>query len=103
MHTVLVNIHVKPEMIDGFKAATMENARNSIKEPGVVRFDVLQQADDPTRFILIEIYKSADDQLRHRETNHYKVWRDQVVDMMAEPRVGIKYLILFPGDSDLQK
>lgn len=96
MHIVLVHIHVKSEIVEEFKAATLENAANSIQEAGVLRFDVLQQGDDPTRFVLVEVYKTPDDQLRHRDTRHYQVWRDHVADMMAEPRQGIKYLNLTP-------
>jgi (4S)-4-hydroxy-5-phosphonooxypentane-2,3-dione isomerase len=98
MHIVLVSIHVKNESLEAFQAATLENATNSIQEQGVLRFDVLQQSEDPTRFILVEVYRTPDDQLRHRETRHYQVWRDTVTDMMAEPRVGVKYTNLFPAD-----
>ena len=100
MHLVLVHIQVKPENIEAFKLATLENARNSIQEDGVVRFDVLQQADSPARFVLFEIYKSPEDQLKHRDTQHYQVWRDTVTDWMAEPRIGIRYSNLFPKDED---
>ncbi len=100
MHIVLVNIHVKPEAIDAFKAASLENAKNSIREPGIVRFDILQQAEDPTRFILVEVYRKPEDQAKHRDTPHYQFWKDLVADMMAEPRVGVKYSNLFPADSD---
>jgi quinol monooxygenase YgiN len=96
MHTVLVHIHVKPEVVEEFKSATLENAQNSAQEAGVLRFDVLQQADDPNRFVLVEVYKTSEDQLRHRDTRHYQVWRDTVADMMAEPRQGIKYSSLLP-------
>ena len=99
MHIVLVHVHVKQENIEEFKLAILENARNSVQEAGVVRFDVLQQADAPDKFVLIEIYKSSEDQLRHRETRHYQVWRDTVVNWMAEPRVGIKYSSLFPEEN----
>jgi (4S)-4-hydroxy-5-phosphonooxypentane-2,3-dione isomerase len=98
MHIVLVHIHVKPEIVEEFKSATLENARHSIQEAGVVRFDVLQQSDSPAKFTLVEIYKTPDDQLKHRETQHYQIWRDTVTDWMAEPRVGIKYTNLFPDD-----
>jgi len=100
MHILLVHLQVKPENVEEFKLAMLENARNSIREAGVVRFDVLQQADAPARFVLIEIYKAPEDHAKHRETLHYQVWRDTVVDWMAEPRVGIKYSNLFPADSD---
>jgi (4S)-4-hydroxy-5-phosphonooxypentane-2,3-dione isomerase len=103
MHIVLVQVHVKPESIAAFKNATIENAQNSIKEAGVIRFDFLQQADDPGRFVLVEVYKTPQDQLLHRETRHYQTWRDTVADMMAEPRVGIKYSNLVPEDADWNK
>ncbi len=100
MHIVLVNIHVKADFIAKFKAATLENAKNSILEPGIVRFDFIQQAEDPTRFILVEVYRDAEDQLKHRDTRHYQTWRDTVTEWMAEPRVGVKYKNLFPEDKD---
>ena len=99
MHIVHVNIHVKPDQIEAFKAASRENARNSVKEPGVARFDVIQETDDPTRFILVEVYRSVDAVLRHKETSHYQVWRDAVADMMQEPRLGVKFNNIFPDDS----
>lgn len=98
MFTAVVYIHVKPEFVDAFIEASLENARNSVQEPGVVRFDVLQQQDDPTRFILYEIYKAPEDQLAHRETAHYARWRDTVADMMAEPRTVTRYDVLFPAE-----
>jgi len=103
MHIVLVHVHVKPEMVEAFKAATIENARNSINEEGVLRFDFLQQAEDATRFTLIEVYRGPEDQLRHRDTRHYITWRDTVADMMADPRVGIKYTNVFPGAEGWKK
>ncbi len=96
MLIVHVFVHVKPESLDAFIAATMENARNSVREPGVVRFDVVQQEDDPTRFLLIEIYRTPADPARHKETAHYAAWRDAVEPMMAEPRRSVKYRALFP-------
>ena len=96
MLIVHVFIHVAADSVDAFKAATLENARNSIKEPGIVRFDVIQQDDDPTQFVLLEIYRDADAPARHKETAHYAVWRDTVALMMAEPRRGVKYHALFP-------
>lgn len=95
MHIVHVFIHVKNEYLDGFIAATLENAANSINEPGILRFDFLQQADDPERFTLVEIYRSPEDQAAHRETAHYQKWRDYVAPMMAEPRIGIKQTPIF--------
>lgn len=91
MHIVHVHVHVSADQVEAFRVATLENARNSVQEPGVLRFDVLQQSDDPTRFLLIEIYKTPDDQLKHRDTPHYLKWRDAVAPMMAEPRNAVKY------------
>ena len=91
-----VFVRVKPESVDAFIAATLENARNSIREPGVARFDVVQQEDDSTRFLLIEIYRTPADPARHKETAHYAAWRDAVEPMMAEPRRSVKYRALFP-------
>jgi (4S)-4-hydroxy-5-phosphonooxypentane-2,3-dione isomerase len=99
MLVVLVHCHIKPEHIDAFQAASLENARNSVQEPGIVRFDVIQQDDDPTRFVLVEIYRSAEAPVQHKETQHYLNWRDTVADMFVESRVGVKYHNLFPGDS----
>ncbi|HNA87901.1 MAG TPA: antibiotic biosynthesis monooxygenase [Anaerolineales bacterium] len=98
MNIVFVHVHVKPEFVDAFKQATVENASNSVQEEGVARFDVVQQADDPTRFILVEVYKSVEASAAHKETAHYLKWRDTVADMMAEPRQGIKYSNIFPDD-----
>lgn len=91
MPIVHVHVHVKPEFVDAFKEASRENARHSVQEPGIAAFEVLQQTDDPTRFLLIEIYREADSQARHRETAHYAAWRDAVAEMMAEPRVPVRY------------
>jgi quinol monooxygenase YgiN len=96
MHIVHVHVHVKLESIEAFKQATIENAQGSVQEPGVARFDVVQHAEDPTRFILIEHYKTPEDQLKHRETAHYLKWRDSVADMMAEPRVVVKVVGIYP-------
>ena len=98
MLIVHVFVHVKPESVAAFKAATLENARNSVQEPGIARFDVIQQADDPTRFVLVEVYRTADDPARHKETAHYAAWRDTVADMMATPRTSVKYANVFPGE-----
>lgn len=100
MFIVHVFVTVKPDRVEDFKSATIENARNSILEPGIVRFDVLQQQQDPTRFVLVEVYRTPEDALLHKETAHYQRWRDAVVDMMAEPRSSIKYLNIFPEDKD---
>lgn len=96
MNIVLVHVHVKPEFVEAFKQASIENASNSIKEEGIARFDVIQQNDDPTRFILVEVYKTAEASAAHKETAHYAKWRDTVAEMMAEPRQGIKYTNIFP-------
>jgi autoinducer 2-degrading protein len=98
MNIVLVHIQVKPEFVEAFKQATIENASGSVKEPGIERFDVIQQTDDPTRFILVEVYKTVEASATHKETAHYLRWREAVTDMMAEPRQGIKYVNLFPDD-----
>jgi len=99
MLIVQVHVHVKPEYVDAFIAATVENAKQSVQEPGIARFDVIQQADDPTRFILVEVYRTADDPARHKETVHYARWRDAVAPMMAEPRTSVKYVNVFPEDA----
>ena len=98
MIIVHVHVHVKPEFVEDFRLASMANARESIKEPGIARFDVLQQADDSSRFLLIEIYRTADDPGRHKQTAHYQVWRDAVENMMAEPRYSVKYTAVDPVD-----
>lgn len=98
MFIVHVYVHVKPESVDAFRQASIENARNSVKEPGVARFDVVQQQDDPTRFMLVEVYRTANDVTLHKETAHYATWRDTVADMMAEPRTSVKYRNAFPGE-----
>jgi quinol monooxygenase YgiN len=99
MLVVHVHVHVKPEYVEAFRQATLENARNSVQEPGVARFDVVQQLDDPTHFILVEVYRTPEDAARHKETTHYPVWRDAVQPMMAEPRHSLKYTNLFPADA----
>jgi len=99
MLVVHVHVHVKPEFVEAFKAATVENASHSVQEPGIARFDVIQQADDPTRFVLVECYRTADAPAAHKETAHYLKWRDTIADMMAEPRSSVKYTNVFPEDS----
>src|SRR5512145_1282546 len=99
MLITLVHIHVKPEQVEAFIAATLDNVRNSVQESGIARFDFIQQVDDPTRFTLIEVYRTADDPAKHKETAHYLRWRDTVTDMMAEPRVGLRYSNIFPEDA----
>jgi quinol monooxygenase YgiN len=98
MLIVHVQIQVKPGTEDAFIEATLENARNSVQEPGVARFDVIRETADPTRFVLMEVYRGADAAARHKETAHYAKWRDTVADMMAIPRVGVKFENLFPAD-----
>ncbi len=98
MYVVFVHVHVKPESIDAFRKACIDNGSNSIQEPGVARFDIVQSADDPTRFVLIEAYRTADAPARHMETTHYYRWRDAVAEMMAEPRTQVTYESVFLPD-----
>jgi quinol monooxygenase YgiN len=102
MLVVHVHVHVKPEWVEGFKLATRTNARLSLLEPGVLRFDVVQQQDDPTRFVLVEVYRDVTAAAAHKETRHYPVWRDAVAAMMAEPRFSVKFNNLFPDDDQRQ-
>ena len=96
MFIVHVHVHVKPESVADFRQATIENACSSVQEPGIARFDVVQQQDDTTRFILIEIYRTPEASAAHKETAHYAKWRDTVAPMMAEPRQSVKYNAVFP-------
>lgn len=98
MYIVHVFCHVKAEFVEPFKAACLDNARHSVQEPGIARFDVIQQADDPARFVLVEVYRTPDDPPRHRETAHYARWAETVADWLAEPRSKIVYANVFPGD-----
>ena len=98
MLVVHVFVHVKTDHVEIFQNATLENAHNSIQEPGIARFDIIQQQDDLTRFVLVEVYRTPDDPARHKETGHYQKWRDTVADMMAEPRTSIKYTNVFPDE-----
>ncbi len=98
MFIVHVYVHVKPEFVEVFKEATLENGRNSVQEAGIARFDVIQQLDDPTRFVLVEVYRTPEDPARHKETAHYQTWRDTVAEMMAEPRSSVKYSNVFPDE-----
>lgn len=98
MLIVHVFVHVKQGQVEAFRAATIENARSSIQEQGIARFDVIQQQDDPTSFVLVEVYRTANDPAKHKETAHYQKWRDTVADMMAEPRTSIKYINVFPDE-----
>ena len=100
MLVVHVHVQVKPDFVEAFKQATIENARNSIQEPGVARFDVIQKQDDPAHFVLVEVYRSAEAPAQHKNTAHYARWRDTVVDMMAEPRASEKFSTVFPAESD---
>lgn len=100
MLIVHVFVHVKEDQIDAFKSATLDNAANSIQETGIARFDLIQQADDPTQFVLIEVYRNAEAPAQHKETTHYQRWRDTVAPMMASPRRSIKYANIFPADAD---
>jgi autoinducer 2-degrading protein len=100
MLVVQVYVHVKEDSIEAFKAATIENARHSAKEAGIARFDVVQQENDPSRFILVEAYLNEDAPAKHKETAHYTVWRETVMPMMAEPRTHNKSRSVFPAVSD---
>ena len=97
MVIVHVHVHVKAESVEDFREATAENARASVQEPGIARFDVVQQQDDPTRFVLIEVYRTPDAASAHKETPHYAKWRDAVAGMMAEPRQSVKYSEVYPA------
>lgn len=99
MFIVHVHVHVKPEEVERFREATLENACSSQQEPGVARFDVIQQSDDPTRFVLVEVYRTPEAANAHKETRHYQIWRDRVAEMMAEPRTSVKYSNAFPDDA----
>jgi (4S)-4-hydroxy-5-phosphonooxypentane-2,3-dione isomerase len=99
MLVVHVHVHVKPEYVEAFKQASLANARESIKEPGIARFDCVQQQDDPGRFVLVEAYRTPQAPAAHKETEHYQKWRDAVAPMMAEPRTSVKFENLFPPDS----
>jgi len=95
---VHVQVQVKPEGIEAFRAATLENARASVSEPGVARFDVVQAAEDPTRFVLVEVYRDAGAPAAHKQTAHYQRWRERVESLMAAPRTSTRYLNVFPDD-----
>ncbi|HMJ90690.1 MAG TPA: putative quinol monooxygenase [Candidatus Acidoferrum sp.] len=99
MLIVHVQVKVKPESVEAFRAATIENATNSVKEPGIARFDVAQQRDDSTRFVLVEVYRDDDAPAAHKETAHYAKWHDTVAPMMAEPRMSVKFHAVFPDAS----
>jgi (4S)-4-hydroxy-5-phosphonooxypentane-2,3-dione isomerase len=99
MLVVHVHVHVKAEAVEAFREATIANASASILEPGIARFDLIQQADDPARFVLVEVYRTADAPAAHKDTAHYAAWRDAVAPMMAEPRRSVKYHNVFPDDA----
>jgi autoinducer 2-degrading protein len=100
MLIVHVHVRVKPESVQAFREATIANARASRKESGIARFDVLQQNDDPTRFLLVEAYRTAEAPGAHKETDHYEKWRDTVAEMMAEPRQSVKFGNIDPADTE---
>ncbi len=97
MLIVHVHVHVKPESVAEFMQATIENAEASIHEPGIARFDVVQQQDDATRFVLVEVYRTPEAPAAHKETAHYAKWRDAVAPMMAEPRQSVKFNAVCPA------
>ena len=99
MLIVHVHVQVKPECVEAFKAASLDNARHGVQEPGIARFDVVQQADDATRFVLVEVYRTDAAPATHKETAHYAKWRDTVADMMAVPRQSMKFRNVFPDDA----
>ena len=99
MNIVLVSMHVKADRVDDFRAITVENAQNSLKERGVARFDFIQQVDDTTRFLLIEVYRSAEAVAQHKQTPHYNRWREAVEPLLAEPRTRLVYRGIFPAES----
>lgn len=99
MLIVQVFVHVHAAQVDAFREATLDNARHSVQEAGVVRFDVLQQSDDPTRFVLMEVYRDDEAPSAHKQTAHYARWRDAVEPMMAEPRRSTKFAAAFPAPS----
>lgn len=98
MLIVHVHVRVNPESVAAFRQATLANARESVKEPGIARFDVAQHQDDPTRFVLVEVYRTADAPAAHKATQHYQAWRDAVAPLMAEPRSNVKFSNVFPDD-----
>lgn len=99
---IVVHVHarVKPDAIEAFRAASIDNAQNSLREPGVARFDVVQSTEDPTRFVLVEVYRTADAPAAHKATAHYARWRDAVADLMAEPRTSARYVNVAPDDQE---
>lgn len=98
MIIVHVHVQVRADDVEAFKTATSENARHSLEEPGVVRFDVIQRVDQSTTFMLVEVYRSAEAAAAHKTTTHYQVWRDTVAGMMAVPRTSVQYTSVFPPE-----
>ncbi len=98
MWIVHVHVHVKKEHVEEFRAATIENARNSVQEPGIARFDVIQQKDDPTQFVLVEVYRNQDATVKHKETAHYAAWAERVTPWLDGPRSRVTYDNVFPAD-----
>ena len=99
MLIIKIYVSVKPEAVEAFRLASVENSRKSLKEPGIARFDVLQEESDPTRFVLMEVYRTPEAPAEHKATEHYAQWRDTVADMMAEPRKSIRYSNVAPEDA----
>ena len=99
MLIVNVDVRVKPEHVEAFKQATVRNATQSVNEPGVARFDVLQAEGDPTHFLLVEVYRTTEAPAAHKETGHYQIWKDTVAPMMAQPRASSKYANVLPPDA----
>jgi (4S)-4-hydroxy-5-phosphonooxypentane-2,3-dione isomerase len=99
MIVIHVYVQVKPADVEAFAAATLENAHESVKEPGVARFDVVRDTTDPTKFVLVEVYRTPDAPAAHKATPHYQRWRDTVAGMMAVPRTSRTFANVFPGDS----
>ena len=99
MHIVHVFCEVKPDQVEAFKQACVANASASVQEPGIARFDVLQDPEYPERFMLVEVYRTKDDPARHRETRHYQIWKETVADMMAGPRTKQVYDNVFPDEN----
>jgi autoinducer 2-degrading protein len=99
MHIVLVHVRVKPEKIADFISATQQNARKSVLEKGIARFDVIQSKQDPARFVLVEVYRSSEATAKHKETEHYRVWKDSVESMLTEPRTRFEYQNIYPDDN----
>ena len=98
MLVVHIQVHVKPEHVEAFIAATRKNSEASLQESGVARFDVAQQADDPTRFVFVEAYKTPEAPAQHKETAHYAAWRDAVAPMMQSPRTSVKFESVAPDE-----